>query len=98
MIEINTWSFWYPTIQDILPDIIFYADPNSYARIFAQENKIKFMCLNTHLWDNGTVADQSSLGSGKKKYTCTYRCIACGKQKTGQAAIPKKGKLSFRTK
>ncbi|MCI9211045.1 MAG: leucine-rich repeat protein [Eubacterium sp.] len=73
---------------------IIYADPNSYARIFAQENKIKFMCLNTHLWDNGTVADQSSLGSGKKKYTCTYRCIACGKQKTGQAAIPKKGKKS----
>ena len=95
VIEIETGAFWYPTIQDILPNIIFYADPNSYARIFAQENKIKFMCLNTHLWDNGTITGQSIFSdSSKKRYTCTYRCIACGKQKTGNVSIPKKGKKS----
>ena len=95
VIEIETGAFWYPTIQDILPNIIFYADPNSYARIFGQENKIKFMCLNTHLWDNGTITGQSIFSdSSKKRYTCTYRCIACGKQKTGNVSIPKKGKKS----
>ena len=74
---------------------IIYADPNSYARIFAQEKKIKFMCLNTHLWDNGMITGQSIFSdSSKKRYTCTYRCIACGKQKTGNVSIPKKGKKS----
>ncbi len=95
VIKIGASAFWHPGIQDILPNVVIYADPNSYARIFAQENKIKFMCLNTHLWDHGRVTNQSiALTGNKKRYTCTYTCIACGKQKTGNATILKKGKKS----
>jgi len=79
----------------IIPKSVIKIGASAFWHPGIQENKIKFMCLNTHLWDHGRVTNQSiALTGNKKRYTCTYTCIACGKQKTGNATIPKKGKKS----
>lgn len=75
-----------------LPEnLVIYADPNSYARTYANKMGIKFSCMNTHDWDSGvTTIEPTAISDGEKVYTCT----ACGTKKTEtvpKSGLPKKG-------
>ncbi len=75
-------------------ELIIYADPNSYARTYANKNGIIFSCLNTHDWDNGVITGNAS--KTNKSYTCIYTCSACGIKNSkifNSADLPKKGKV-----
>ena len=75
-----------------------HANPNSYARTYAEQNGIKFKCLNTHSWDNGTVTTKATaINDGAKVYTCTA-CKIKKTQKISKLGLPKKGKLITESK
>lgn len=71
----------------LLPEnLVIYANPNSYARTYANKMGIKFSCMNTHDWDSGvTTIEPTATSDGEKICTCT----ACGTKKTEK--IPKLG-------
>lgn len=78
-----------------LPDnynFTIYANPNSYARTYANYWGIKFSCLNTHDWDKGVITTEpTAIRDGVKTYTCT----ACKTKRTENVAklgLPQKGK------
>jgi len=51
------------TTNKILENLVIYADPNSYARTYANKNGIKFSCLNTNDWDNGIITVEPTIKS-----------------------------------
>lgn len=70
---------------------IIIANSDSYARKYANQNEIKFSCLNEHDWDAGIITIKPTLISeGQKTFTCTA-CKIIKKQKISKLDIPKKG-------
>lgn len=77
---------------DINYKLKIYANPNSYARTYANQMGIKFSCLNTHDWDKGTITTKATaIKDGIKTYTCTA-CKKTKTQKITKLGLPKKGK------
>lgn len=78
-------------LDKILDKIVIYANPRSYARIYANKNGIKFSCLNEHDWNNGIITINPTLiNKGQKTLTCT----ACNLKKTEEIPkleLPEKG-------
>ncbi len=75
-----------------------HANPNSYARTYAEQNGIKFKCLDTHSWDEGSViSNATATNDGTKIYTCTA-CKIKKTEKIPKLGLPKKGKLIAETK
>ncbi len=78
--------------EDFSINLTTYANPNSYARKYANQKGIKFSCLNSHDWDNGTITLEPTVKcNGEKLFVCTV----CGIKRSETlplASIPKKGK------
>ena len=77
----------------VLENLVIYADPNSYARTYANTYDIKFSCLNTHDWNSGTITIEPTI---KNEGQIAYTCTACGIKKTETlpiAVTPQKGKI-----
>ena len=75
-----------------------HANPNSYARTYAEQNGIKFKCLDIHSWDGGSViSNATATNDGTKIYTCTA-CKIKKTEKIPKLGLPKKGKLIAETK
>ena len=74
-----------------LKNVIICANPNSYAREYANNNGIKFSCIGEHLWDNGIISIEPQVKTtGERIYTCT----ACGTKKSEvipSIILPSKG-------
>ncbi len=91
VISINDYTFIESGLS-LLKEVTIYADPNSYARTYANKIGLKFSCLNTHDWDNGIITVEQTI---KSEGQITYTCTACGTKKTETlptAVSPKKGK------
>ena len=91
VISINDYTFIESGLS-LLKEVTIYADPNSYARTYANKIGLKFSCLNTHDWDNGIITVEPTI---KSEGQITYTCTACGTKKTETlptASTPKKGK------
>ena len=75
-----------------------HANPNSYARTYAEQNGIKFKCLDIHSWDGGSViSNATATNDGTKIYICTA-CKIKKTEKIPKLGLPKKGKLIAETK
>lgn len=82
----------YIATNKVLDNLVVFANPNSYARTYANKIGIKFSCLNIHDWDNGSVTVEPTI---KNEGQVTYTCTACGIKKIETlpiAVTPKKGK------
>ena len=91
-IDETSFTALYDTYYENSPkQLTIYADPNSYARTYANKMGIKFSCMNTHDWDSGvTTIEATATSDGEKICTCT----ACGTKKTEtvpKSRLPKKG-------
>lgn len=86
-------------IDPIFPDnFTIYANPNSYARTYANQYGIKFSCLNTHDWDKGIITTQpTAIENGIKTFTCTA-CKTTKTEKVTKLGLPRKGKSITETK
>lgn len=88
-IELDIAGF-APT-ETILKNLVIYADSDSYARNYANQNGIKFICLNEHNWDNGIITINPTV---KNKGQKTYSCTTCNLKKTEEIPtlyLPRKG-------
>lgn len=89
---INEFIIGFESVNPIFPEgLVICANPNSYARTYANKMGIKFSCMNTHDWDSGvTTIEPTATSDGEKICTCT----ACGTKKTEtvpKSGLPKKG-------
>lgn len=96
VINIGDGAFIIDPVNAICSTI--HANPNSYARTYAEQNGIKFKCLDIHSWDGGSViSNATATNDGTKIYTCTA-CKIKKTEKIPKLGLPKKGKLIAETK
>ena len=87
-----------PNYSDTPKNLIIYSNPNSYARTYANQYRIKFSCLNTHDWDKGVISTQpTAIENGIKTFTCTA-CKTTKTEKVTKLGLPRKGKSITETK
>lgn len=74
------------------PNLIIYANSDSYARIYANGYRIKFSCLSNHDWNKGAITTQpTAIKDGVKTFTCTA-CKTTKTEKISKLGLPQKGK------
>lgn len=79
-------------------NVTVHANPGSYARTYAHYWGVKFSCLSTHDWDNGTIITQpTAIKDGIKTFTCTA-CKTTRTEKVFKLGLPQKGKSVTDTK
>lgn len=79
-------------------NVTIYANPNSYARTYANQRRIKFSCLYTHDWDKGIITTKpTAIKDGIKTFTCTA-CKLSKTEKILKLGLPQKGKSITETK
>ncbi len=70
--------------------LTIYANPESYARVYADNEKIRFNCLK-HLWDEGIITLEPTVtNEGTKLFTCKT-CKTNKTEKIAKLPLPQTG-------